>query len=117
MSTYALTDETAIDVLIFWIESTDGSISYREQVAVKRVLENMNYDMSTYHQTMSHIGAMSTENVKKVVEEAISYVKSNFSDDGKRLVFSLLDTIATCENKIEASQTEKINRLKDEFAL
>lgn len=117
MSTYALTDETAIDVLIFWIESTDGSISYREQAAVKRVIENMNYNMTTYHQTMSHIGAMSTENVNLVVEEAISYVKSNFSDDGKRLVFSLLDTIATCENKVNAALSSKIERLKDEFAL
>lgn len=117
MSSYALTDETAIDVLIFWIESTDGSISYREQAAVKRVLENMNYNMATYHQTLSHIGAMSTQHVKDVVEEAILYVKSNFSDDGKKLVFSLLDTIATCENKKDNATEAKIKRLKDEFGL
>lgn len=48
MSTYALTDETSIDTLIFWIESSDGSISYKEQEAVKRILSNMKYDMETF---------------------------------------------------------------------
>ena len=45
MSPYALTDETSIDTLIFWIESSDGAISYAEKEAVKRVLNNMKYDM------------------------------------------------------------------------
>ena len=79
---YSLTDETSIDTLIFWIESSDGSISYAEQKAVKRVLENMNYDMSTYHKTLSHIGAMSTENVSEMVEDAILGNTGNTSGDG-----------------------------------
>lgn len=117
MSSYALTDETAIDVLIFWIESTDGTISYAEQKAVKRVLENMNYDMRTYHKTLSSIGAMSNENVKTLIDEAISYVKSNFSDDGQRLTYSLLDAIAHCEGKASEAQNKKLARIKSEFGI
>ncbi len=117
MSSYALTDETAIDVLIFWIESTDGSISFTEQDAVKRVLSNMNYTMQTYHKTMSQIGAMSTNNVKEMVEEAIVYIRANFSDDGQKLTYSLLDTIAHCEGSASNSITNKLERLKKEWGV
>lgn len=117
MSTYSLTDETSIDVLIFWIESADGSISYTEQSAVKRVLENMKYDMSTYHQTMSHIGAMSSENIKNVVNDAIDHIKSNFSDEGQQLVYNLLDTIANCDAKVGTREQEKLAHIKSEFGV
>jgi hypothetical protein len=117
MSSYVLTDETAIDVLIFWIESTDGSISFAEQDAVKRVISNMNYNMRTYQRTMSQIGAMSTSNVSQMIEEAIAYVRSNFSDDGKRLTYSLLDTIAHCEGGVSSGNGTKLNRLKNEWGV
>lgn len=117
MSSYALTDETAIDTLIFWIESTDGSISFSEQDAVKRVLSNMQYTMNTYHKTMSQISAMSTDHVKEMIEDAVAYVRSNFSDDGKRLTYSLLDTIAHCEGSASAKINDKLNRLKKEWGV
>ncbi len=117
MSSYALTDETAIDALIFWIESTDGSISFAEQDAVKRVLEDMNYTMKTYHRTMSQIGAMSTNNVEQLIEQAIVYIRSNFSDDGQRLTYSLLDTIAHCEGNPKKDLKEKLERLKKEWGV
>lgn len=117
MSSYALTDETAIDVLLFWIESTDGSISFAEQDAVKRVLSNMQYTLDTYHKTMSQIGAMSTDNVNQLIEEAIVYIRSNFSDDGKKLTYSLLDTIANCEGKVSLAQNAKFDRLRKEFGV
>lgn len=117
MSSYALTDETAIDVLIFWIESTDGSISYAEQEAVKRILTNMNYDMKTYHKTLSHIGAMSTEHVNTLIDEALDYVKSNFSDDGQRNTYSLLDAVAHCEGPVSDNQKEKLAKIKSELGV
>jgi len=117
MSKYPLTDETSIDVLIFWIESADGSISYAEQAAVKRVLENMKYDMSTYHHTMSHIGAMSTQNIESVVNDAITHIKSNFSDEGQKLVYSLLDAIASCDTRITDTEQEKLKKIKNEFGV
>ncbi len=117
MSKQLLTDETSIDVLIFWIESADGSISYDEQAAVKRVLENMKYDMSTYHQTMSTIGGMSSENITGLVDEAIAHIKGNFTDEGKNLVYNLLDAIANCDGKVTTSEQAKLDRIKSEFSL
>lgn len=117
MSTYTLTDETSIDVLIFWITSADGSISYKEQKTVQRVLKNMKYSMETFHDTLSHLAAMSTEHLNEIIEEAITYTKTNFSDDGQRLVYSLLDAIAGCDNSISTEEQEKLNRLKSEFGV
>ena len=117
MSSYILTDEIAIDVLIFWVQSTDGSISFAEEDAVKRVLNNMDYDLTTYRKTLSQIAAMSTIHIEQMVEEAITYVRSNLSDDGKKLTFHLLDTIARCEGLISPEQEERVNRLKKELGL
>lgn len=117
MSSYTLTDETAVDVLIFWIESTDGSISFSEQETVKRVLDNMKYDLSTYQSTLSHIGAMSTSHVAEIIQEAITYVRSNFTDEGKKLTFNLLDAIAHCDGKVSSGNTEKLTQLKKELGV
>ena len=115
MSNFSLTDETSIDVLIFWIQSADGSISFKEVETVKRVLDNMNYDLSTYHQTLSHLGAMSLENMKDAVNDSINYIKSNFSDEGQKMVFNLLDAIAGCDTKVKATEQNKLDTIKSDF--
>ncbi len=115
MSTYSLTDETSIDVLIFWVQSADGSISFHEEETVKRVLANMNYDLSTYHNTLSHLGAMSLEHMEAVVKDAIDHIKTNFSDEGQKMVFNLLDAIASCDAKIKATEQKKLDHIKSEF--
>lgn len=117
MSTYALTDETSIDVLIFWIESSDGAISYDELEAVNKVLDNMHYDMSTYHETISHISAMSVEHVKEIIEDAITHIKKTFTEEGKKLTYQLLETIALTGNIASKTNNEKLERLKIEFGL
>jgi len=117
MSTYALNDETSIDTLIFWIESSDGSISYSEQRAVKRVLENMNYDMSTFHKTMSQISSMGTDDVKVMANEAVDHINRSFSDDGKKLTYSLLEAIASCDGKVTSSEQAKLDAIKSEFGI
>ena len=114
---YSLTDETSIDTLIFWILGSDGSISYAEQNAVKRVLDNMKYDMATYQTTLTHIGAMSTENVGKMVNEAISHIKRAFSDDGKKLTYQLLENIANCDGKLTEKERQKLQTIKFELGL
>lgn len=41
----------------------------------------MKYDLNTFRETISHLGATSME---EVVEDAIGHIKSSFSDDGKK---------------------------------
>ncbi len=117
MSQFALTDETAIDTLIFWIESSDGSISYAEKEAVKRILANMKYDMETYNKTINQIASMSTENVKQMANEAVDYINHNFSDDGKKLTYNLLETIAACDGNISSAEKEKLEAIKSELGV
>ena len=114
---YSLTDETSIDTLIFWIQGSDGSISYAEQKAVKRVLDNMKYDMSTYQSTLAHIGAMSTANVEEMVGEAISHIKRSFSDDGKKMTYQLLENIAQCDGRLSQTEKKKLTSIHSEFGL
>ena len=117
MSNYALNDETSIDTLIFWIESSDGSISYEEKKAVKRILDSMNYDMSTYQQTISQIAAMGTDEVKEMANEAVDHINRSFSDDGKKLTYSLLEAVAACDGKITSSEQEKLDAIKSELGV
>lgn len=117
MSTYALNDETSIDTLIFWIESSDGSISYEEQEAVKRILSNMKYDMETFQKTMSQISAMGTDEVKKMANEAIDHINRSFSDDGKKLTYNLLEAIAACDGNISKPEREKLDAIKSELGV
>ena len=115
MSTFSLTDETSIDVLIFWIQSADGSISFKEEETVKRIIANMNYDLGTYHQTLSYLGAMSVDHMNDAVKDAIDHIKSSFSDDGQKMVFNLLDAIATCDSRIKVTEQKKLDHIKSEF--
>jgi hypothetical protein len=117
MNTFSLTDETAIDVLIFWIESSDGVISYDEDKAVKRALDNMEYSMTTFRQTLSHLGALSNQGLNEAEEEAIHYVKKNFTDDGKRLTYVLLQAVAASGGGIGTEAQKKLDRLSDELGL
>ncbi|MFY0684721.1 MAG: TerB family tellurite resistance protein [Balneola sp.] len=117
MSNYALNDETSIDTLIFWIQSSDGSISYEEQETVKRILSNMKYDMSTYHKTLTQISAMGTDEVKDMANEAVDHIKRSFSDDGKKLTYNLLEAIAACDGKISDAEQAKLDAIKSELGV
>ncbi len=117
MSSFSLTDETAIDVLIFWIQSSDGAISYEEHETVKDVLSNMEYTMNTYNDTVMKLGALSTEHLKEVEAEAIDYIKRNFSDDGKKLTHQLLYAVASSDGPIGDGEKEKLKTLSSELGL
>lgn len=117
MSQFIFNDELAIDTLIFWIESTDGAISFKEAETVKRVLSTMDYDFDTYRKTLNQIGALSTQKMKVMIEEAIDYVQHNFSDDKKKLTYALLDSIAHCDGSVSGEQKKRMDRLKGEFGV
>lgn len=117
MSNFSLTDETAIDVLIFWIESSDGAISYHEDKAVERALDNMEYSMETFRKTISDLGALSTKGLQEVEADAIQYVNKHFSDEGKRLTYSLLEAIANSNGSIGKEAKKKLDQLKNDLGI
>jgi Glu-tRNA(Gln) amidotransferase subunit E-like FAD-binding protein len=115
MGKIELNEETAIDIIIFWVECTDGSISYSELESVQRILSDMDYSMENYHQTFSYINSLSTDNVNALIEEVIQYIKDNFSEDGKRLTLLLAQAVAGADGHVKSNEQKKLDRLKALF--
>lgn len=115
---FELTDEKATDVLIWWIEGTDGSIDYREDEAVRRVLTDMNYSLETFYEdTMLHISGLSNEHMKELIDQSIEWGNRHFNESRKKLTLVLLGTIASSNGDITADQQEKLDLIKKEFGI
>ncbi|MGK7370317.1 MAG: hypothetical protein ACNS64_08875 [Candidatus Halalkalibacterium sp. M3_1C_030] len=115
---FELSDEKATDVLIWWVEGADGSIDYREEEAVEKVLKDVNYSLETFYQeTMMHLSGLSTENLKELVQKAIEWGKENFDDHRKQRTIALLYVIAECNDNITDEQQEKIDTVKGAFGI
>lgn len=115
---FELNNEKATDVLIWWMEGSDGSIDYREEEAVKRVLSDVSYSLETfYEETMLYLSGMSTEKLKDLVGRSIEWGKNNFDDHRKQRTIALLYAIAEANDKITPDQQEKIDRVKKAFGV
>lgn len=116
--TFKLNHEKATDVLLWWVEGADGSIDYREEEAVANILEEMDYSLETFYQeTFSYIGALSTEHIKDLVDDAVEWADEHFSDQRKKLTIILLERVASCTGEITKEQREKIDRVKKQFGM
>lgn len=116
MSSFELTDEKAIDVLIFYIIGADGSIDYEETEAVDRVLEDLDYDpQEYYHDTLLHINGLSTEHTNDLIDDATKWVCKNFDKEKRKLIFVLLESLASTDGEINKSEQEKLDKLKKYF--
>jgi len=115
---FELSDEKAIDVLIWWVEGADGSIDYSEEQAVKEALEDMDYSLETYYQeTLEYIGALATEQLDQLVDEAIAWASEKFDHHKKQVTLALLYVIAECNGKISSAQQEKLDRIQNTFSI
>lgn len=115
---FKLNNEKATDVLIWWIEGSDGSIDYREEEAVKKVLKDVSYSLETFYQeTLMHIGGLGTEQLKELVEKAINWGSEHFDNHRKQRTIALLYVIAESDGKISKGQQEKIDRIKNAFGV
>jgi len=115
---FEFNNEKALDVLIWWVEGSDGSIEYEEEQKVKEVLSDMNYSKDIYYQdTLMYIGSLPTEKLDDLVEDAISYANQNYSKHDKQKTVSLLHAIAKSNDNVKEGEREKIDRLKNEFGV
>lgn len=115
---YPLTDETAIYALIFWIIGTDGSTSFKERQAAQRVLDTMQFGSEEeMHQAHNEFGALSTQNLNSMYNDAINYVKRNHSDTRKKFIYQLLETIASSSGNINKHEQNSLDKVKNEWGL
>lgn len=113
---FELSDEKAIDVLIWWVEGADGSIDYSEEQAVKEALKDMDYSLKTYYQeTLEYIGALGTEQLDQLVEKALSWASEKFDHHKKQVSLALLYVIAECNGEITDAQQEKLDQIQQAF--
>jgi hypothetical protein len=115
---FELNNEKAMDVMIWWIESADGSIDYRENEAVKRVLADMNYNLDTfYEETLMHISGLSNENMQKLIENSIQWGSTHYDEHQKKHALALLGTIAASDGEVTNDQQDKLARIKKAFGV
>lgn len=115
---FQLTDEKAIDVLIWWVEGSDGSIDYFEEKAVKEVLKDIDYSPETYYQeTLQHIGALGTDDLKDLVDKAIEWGSQNFDRHKKQVTLALLGVVAESNGAITDDQQEKLETIQQRFGI
>jgi len=113
---FDLTDEKAIDILIWWIESSDGSIDYREEEAVEVLLDEMDYSMDSYYKVARlKISGLSTDKIGQLVDEAISWGAKHFSAKRKKNVLNLLEQIAE-SNGITPEEKGKLKQVEQAFS-
>lgn len=113
---FELNDEKALDVLIWWVEGSDGSIDFYEEEAVEKILKDMNYSPETYYEdTMMHISGLSTEKIDELVDDSIQHGRANYSKHEKEKVVALLYAVAESNGDITDGQQEKIDRIKQAF--
>ncbi|HKK45047.1 MAG TPA: hypothetical protein VJ964_05965 [Balneolaceae bacterium] len=115
---FEFTDEKAIDVLIWWVEGADGSIDYSEEQTVKEALADMDYSLETYYQeTLEYIGALGTDQLDDLVEQAVAWGSKNFDHHKKQVTLALLYAVAECNKQITSSQQEKLDHIQDSFGI
>lgn len=115
---FELSDEKAIDVLIWWVEGADGSIDYSEEQTVKEALADMDYSLETYYQeTLEYIGALGTDQLDDLVNQAVDWGSNNFDHHKKQVTLALLYAVAECNGDVTSAQQEKLDQVQDAFGI
>ena len=116
MSNFELNDESAIDLLIFWVEGADGLINYEESKEINHILEDLNYSPKNFQHTLNYLNGLTTQHIDDVIEKAIVYSKK-YDDEKKRYILALLQSIAEVDGNISKPEREKLDQLRDAFEL
>lgn len=115
---FDLDNEKATDVLIWWVEGSNGSIDYSEKQAVKEILEDISYSLETFYQeTLQHIGALGNDELDELVEEAIEWGAEHFDHHRKQVTLALLQVIAESDGKVTSGQQDKIEEVQKRFGI
>ena len=115
---FELDKEKVMDVLIWWIEGTDGSIDYREDEAVRRVLKDMDYSLDTFYEdTLMHISGLSNEKMSTLIDKSIEWGSKRYDGHQKKHALALLGNIAASNGNITNGQQKKLDKIKGEFGV
>ena len=115
---FELNDERATDILIWWLEGTDGSIDYDEEQEVKRILQKMSYSPETFYEdTLLYISGLSSEDMDDLIDQAITWGADHFGESQKELTLMLLENVALSNGKMTDEQKEKLEQIGKAFGI
>ncbi len=116
MSNFELNDESAIDLLIFWVEGADGLINYDENREINHILEDLNYSPENFQHTLNHLNGLTTKHIDELVDKAVIFTKK-YSEDKKRYIIALLQSIAEVDGEMSKPEREKLEQLRNAYEL
>lgn len=116
MSTFELNDETAIDLLIFWVEGADGLINYEENKEINDILGDLDYSTENFQHTLNYLNGLPTKEIDALIEKAVIYAKK-YDNDKKRFIVALLQGIAEADGNLSKAEEKKLDELRNAFEL
>jgi len=116
MSTFELNDESAIDLLIFWVEGSDGLMGYEENKEVNDILSEMSYSPQNFQHTLNYLNGLKTEHINDEIDKAIEW-SSKYDEERKRYILALLQSLAEIDGPMTKDEREKIDELHVRYGL
>ncbi|HKJ46700.1 MAG TPA: hypothetical protein VJ991_12795 [Balneolales bacterium] len=116
MSTFELNDESAIDLLIFWVEGADGLMGYEEDKEVNEILNEMSYSPQNYQHTINYLNGLTTKHIDDKIDEAIEWTKK-YEEQKRRYILALLQNLAEIDGPMSKEEREKIDELHVRYGL
>jgi len=116
MSTFELTDERAIDLLLFKIVGSNGDISYDETEEINNILEQFHYDPHNFQHTLNYLNGLTTEQIKEEVARGIDYIAGKPASD-KKSIITLLNHLARKNTAFHSSHKEILEEIKKKIEI
>lgn len=111
MSNTELTDERAIDLLLFKIVGSNGDITYDETEEINSILGQFNYDPHNFQHTLNYLNGLTTSQIKEQINLAYDYIAQKSDPDKQRIVM-LLDHLARKNTSFLSSHKEILDYVK-----
>lgn len=116
MSNTKLTDERAIDLLLFKIVGSNGDISYDETEEINGILEQFSYDPHNFQRTLNYLNGLTTQQIDESISEAIDYIAKKPVSEKKRIL-TLLDHLARKNTSFLKDHKDILSDIKQKIQL
>ncbi|HKI46559.1 MAG TPA: hypothetical protein VKA08_14615 [Balneolales bacterium] len=111
-----LTDERAIDLLLFKIVGSNGDINYDETEEINSILEQFSYDPHNFQHTLNYLNGLTTKQIKDAVERGIDYIAKKPGAEKKRIL-TLLDHLARKNTTFMKSHKDILNEIRTKIEI
>lgn len=116
MSKIELTDERAIDLLLFKVVGSNGDISYDETEEINSILEQFSYDPHNFQHTLNYLNGLTTKQIDESIAQAINYISQKQTNEKKRIL-TLLNHLARKNTSFLKDHEKILNDIENKIDL